>query len=221
MLGVTLKGGKFTIDGVDYLQVLAADESFNQMQGRMFQNEHNELGVVLTAQRDSGQPLLTAVWPQQLKTGSTTTLTLHGANLSGSVVLPAGVELLAVERDSASEASFDGSGAFARAPASDDGSCSDGDTGSTGGGYVQDVSPFDRILLSAWEDRFAAGLFRYDVTAVKTKVVPGGCGFVAQFNEGRATKKRPARYPMTSLPPSAPTDRPPMRKPAANTPVRA
>lgn len=95
--------GKFTIDGVDYLQVLAADESFNQMQGRMFQNEHNELGVVLTAQRDSGQPLLTAVWPQQLKTGSTTTLTLHGANLSGSVVLPAGVELLAVERDSASE----------------------------------------------------------------------------------------------------------------------
>ena len=101
---------------------------------------------------------------------------------------------LASERDSASEASFDGSGAFARAPASDDGSCSDGDTGSTGGGYVQDVSPFDRILLSAWEDRFAAGLFRYDVTAVKTKVVPGGCGFVAQFNEGRATKKRPTEF---------------------------
>ena len=53
---------------------------------------------------------------------------------------------------------------------SDDGS-SDGDTGSTGGGYVQDVSPFDRILLAAWEDRFAAGLFRYDVTACKTKAV--------------------------------------------------
>lgn len=76
---------------------------------------------------------------------------------------------------------------------SDDGS-SDGDTGSTGGGYVQDVSPFDRILLAAWEDRFAAGLFRYDVTACKTKVVPGGYGFVAQFNEGRATKKRPTEF---------------------------
>ena len=62
----------------------------------------------------------------------------------------------------------------------------------SGGGYVQDVSPFDRILLAAWEDRFAAGLFRYDVTACKTKVVPGGYGFVAQFNEGRATKKRPS-----------------------------
>jgi GDP-L-galactose phosphorylase len=78
--------------------------------------------------------------------------------------------------------------------ASDDGSGSDGDTGSTGGGYVQDVSPFDRILLSAWEDRFAAGLFRYDVTACKTKVVPGPFGFVAQFNEGRATKKRPTEF---------------------------
>ena len=104
---------------------------------------------------------------------------------------------LASERDTASEGSFDASGgAFARAPASENESEneSDGDTGSTGGGYVQDVSPFDRILLSAWEDRFAAGLFRYDVTAVKTKVVPGGCGFVAQFNEGRATKKRPTEF---------------------------
>ena len=102
---------------------------------------------------------------------------------------------LASERDTASEGSFPGEGAFARAPASDDGEeVSDGDTGSTGGGYVQDVSPFDRILLSAWEDRFAAGLFRYDVTAVKTKVVPGGYGFVAQFNEGRATKKRPTEF---------------------------
>ena len=92
---------------------------------------------------------------------------------------------LASERDTASEGSFDASGGDNE---------SDGDTGSTGGGYVQDVSPFDRILLSAWEDRFAAGLFRYDVTAVKTKVVPGGCGFVAQFNEGRATKKRPTEF---------------------------
>ena len=96
-------------------------------------------------------------------------------------------------RDTSSEVSC--GDAFNREhPVSDDGSHSDGDTGSTGGGYVQDVSPFDRILLSAWEDRFAAGLFRYDVTACKTKVVPGGYGFVAQFNEGRATKKRPTEF---------------------------
>lgn len=67
-------------------------------------------------------------------------------------------------------------------------------SGGSLGGFVQDVSAFDRILLSSWEDRFAAGLFRYDVTACKTKVVPGSFGFVAQFNEGRATKKRPTEF---------------------------
>ena len=74
------------------------------------------------------------------------------------------------------------------------GGSSDADGESSLGGYVQDVSSFDRILLASWEDRFAAGLFRYDVTAVKTKVVPGTYGFVAQFNEGRATKKRPTEF---------------------------
>lgn len=82
---------------------------------------------------------------------------------------------------------------------SNDGSsdAGDGENSSWGGsvgGYVQDVSAFDRILLASWEDRFAAGLFRYDVTACKTKVVPGTYGFVAQFNEGRATKKRPTEF---------------------------
>lgn len=34
------------------------------------------------------------------------------------------------------------------------------------------------------------GLFRYDVTACATKLVPGIYGFVAQLNEGRANNKR-------------------------------
>jgi GDP-L-galactose phosphorylase len=82
-----------------------------------------------------------------------------------------------------------------------DGGGSDAGGGGGGGGgggsqsgYVQDVSPFDRILLAAWEDRFAAGLFRYDVTACDTKIIPGRIGFVAQYNEGRATKKRPTEF---------------------------
>jgi GDP-L-galactose phosphorylase len=85
---------------------------------------------------------------------------------------------------------------------SSDGGSSDWDgdnsTGSAGG-YVQDVSSFDRILLASWEDKFAAGLFRYDVTACKTKVVPGTFGFVAQFNEGRATKKRPTEFSVDTV----------------------
>lgn len=33
------------------------------------------------------------------------------------------------------------------------------------------------------------GLFRYDVTTCKTKVIPGNYGFIAQLNEGRHLKK--------------------------------
>lgn len=50
------------------------------------------------------------------------------------------------------------------------------------------------ILLSEWEDRMARGLFRYDVTACETKVIPGNLGFVAQLNEGRHLKKRPTEF---------------------------
>ena len=52
--------------------------------------------------------------------------------------------------------------------ASSDGSSSQ-DGENSPAGYVSEVSSFDRILLAGWEDRFAAGLFRYDVTACMTK----------------------------------------------------
>ncbi|CAN6445475.1 unnamed protein product [Victoria cruziana] len=38
------------------------------------------------------------------------------------------------------------------------------------------------------------GLFRYDVTACETKVIPGRYGFIAQLNEGRHLKKRPTEF---------------------------
>jgi GDP-L-galactose phosphorylase len=38
------------------------------------------------------------------------------------------------------------------------------------------------------------GLFRYDVTACETKVIPGPQGFIAQLNEGRHLKKRPTEF---------------------------
>ncbi|KAI8464721.1 MAG: GDP-L-galactose phosphorylase 1-like protein [Monoraphidium minutum] len=52
----------------------------------------------------------------------------------------------------------------------------------------------DGLLLAHWEDAAAKGLFRYDVTACPTKVLPGSLGFIAQLNEGRATKKRPTEF---------------------------
>ncbi|XP_042376738.1 GDP-L-galactose phosphorylase 2-like [Zingiber officinale] len=52
----------------------------------------------------------------------------------------------------------------------------------------------NNLLLGQWEDRMSRGLFRYDVTACETKVIPGGCGFIAQLNEGRRLKKRPTEF---------------------------
>ena len=55
-------------------------------------------------------------------------------------------------------------------------------------------SDLDMLLMAEWEDRVEQGLFRYDVTECECKVVPGAYGFVAQLNEGRASKKRPTEF---------------------------
>ncbi|KAG2682359.1 hypothetical protein I3760_11G187600 [Carya illinoinensis] len=56
------------------------------------------------------------------------------------------------------------------------------------------VAFLDSLLLGEWEDRMQRGLFRYDVTACETKVIPGNHGFIAQLNEGRHLKKRPTEF---------------------------
>ncbi|KAI4306127.1 hypothetical protein L6164_029434 [Bauhinia variegata] len=56
------------------------------------------------------------------------------------------------------------------------------------------VAFLDSLILGEWEDRFQRGLFRYDVTACETKVIPGEYGFIAQLNEGRHLKKRPTEF---------------------------
>ncbi|GMH33039.1 hypothetical protein BSKO_00873 [Bryopsis sp. KO-2023] len=55
-------------------------------------------------------------------------------------------------------------------------------------------SPLDTTLLALWDMCNDEGLFRYDVTACTTKAIPGAYGFIAQLNEGRATKKRPTEF---------------------------
>ncbi|XP_023524925.1 GDP-L-galactose phosphorylase 1-like [Cucurbita pepo subsp. pepo] len=59
---------------------------------------------------------------------------------------------------------------------------------------VPPVAFLDSLLLGEWEDRMQRGLFRYDVTACETKVIPGKYGFIAQLNEGRHLKKRPTEF---------------------------
>ncbi|PRQ57838.1 putative nucleotidyltransferase [Rosa chinensis] len=56
------------------------------------------------------------------------------------------------------------------------------------------IAFLDSLVLGEWEDRMKKGLFRYDVTACETKVIPGQFGFIAQLNEGRHLKKRPTEF---------------------------
>lgn len=50
-------------------------------------------------------------------------------------------------------------------------------------------------LTALWDDAMDRGLFRYDVRDVDTRVLDGSTWrFVAQLNEGRATKKRPTEF---------------------------
>ncbi|XP_065862440.1 GDP-L-galactose phosphorylase 2 [Euphorbia lathyris] len=63
-----------------------------------------------------------------------------------------------------------------------------------GHGSEPPVPFLDSLLLGEWEDRMQKGLFRYDVTACETKVIPGRYGFIAQLNEGRHLKKRPTEF---------------------------
>lgn len=52
----------------------------------------------------------------------------------------------------------------------------------------------DMTMLALWENCASNGLFRYDVTACSTKTLSGVYGFIAQLNEGRASKKRPTEF---------------------------
>lgn len=75
---------------------------------------------------------------------------------------------------------------------SDDDACSSGSILELG--VVPQKSLLDTVLLALWEECAEQGLFRYDVTACPTRVLPGIYGFVAQLNEGRGAKKRATEF---------------------------
>jgi GDP-L-galactose phosphorylase len=60
-------------------------------------------------------------------------------------------------------------------------------------------SLIDAIILTEWAARAHDGLFRYSVAGLPTRVLGGDHGFVAQFNEGRLTKKRPTEFSVDAV----------------------
>ncbi|EFJ10427.1 hypothetical protein SELMODRAFT_427287 [Selaginella moellendorffii] len=55
------------------------------------------------------------------------------------------------------------------------------------------------FILAPWMEKQKLGLFRYDVTSCETKILSGDCGFIAQLNEGRHSKKRPTEFKMDQV----------------------
>ncbi|KAG7238140.1 hypothetical protein INR49_030202 [Caranx melampygus] len=49
---------------------------------------------------------------------------------------------------------------------------------------------FDTSLQAGWTDRMERGLFRYHLTDLETRIVPGASGFIAQLNIKRGTERR-------------------------------
>ena len=85
--------GNVTVDGVVMRQVFAAKGS--ELQGRMFEAEHDERGLDFLAAKQGSSRLL-AVQPGYLKAGSETEVTLIGSGLQGQPDFGKGVQVLEV-----------------------------------------------------------------------------------------------------------------------------
>ncbi len=78
-----------------YNQVMAATESGEQLKGRMFLRDHEEIGVQLHGVKMSEKPVLMAAFPGHIKAGTRSRITLIGTALSGEIQLG---QCLKVER---------------------------------------------------------------------------------------------------------------------------
>ena len=76
-----------------YNQVMAAAADGNLMSGRLFQRQHEELGVQLQAWLLDGTPRLLSASPSYLKAGTRSELRLAGTALKGDIDLGPGVRI--------------------------------------------------------------------------------------------------------------------------------
>ncbi len=82
--------GSLTLNGIDYRQVFSLENEGRQLHGRMFEAEHEEMGINLSAERGKTSRVM-AVSPSYLKAGEKRVLSIRGNNLAGSVELPKGL----------------------------------------------------------------------------------------------------------------------------------
>lgn len=88
----------------------------------------------------------------------------------------------------------DGSDTVSQAGSESSMSAPSSDTGPTSPSAAPTASLSEKVLCKEWDRRSEQGLFRYDVKSCTTKVTEGVYGFIAQLNEGRASKKRATEF---------------------------
>ncbi|XP_040019679.1 GDP-D-glucose phosphorylase 1 [Gasterosteus aculeatus] len=57
-------------------------------------------------------------------------------------------------------------------------------------GIAPSATEFDRTIRAGWTDRMKAGLFRYHLGDLQTRILPGPHGYVAQLNIERGIERR-------------------------------
>ncbi len=83
------------IDGTAMRQVFALKD--NQLKGRMFHRDHDEVGADVIAARDGGDAgRILALQPAYIKAGTEAEIHIIGANLDGSPELEDGIELIEI-----------------------------------------------------------------------------------------------------------------------------
>jgi len=90
-------------------------------------------------------------------------------------------------------------------------------------------SYLDALVFSLWEAKARQGLLLYPLSSIRTRLVPGPWGFVAQINAGRAEKKRATEFRVDRVAQAydgskagPPSPRPPPRpsRPRGRSPAR-
>lgn len=82
------------INGKTFNQVIAIDSKNKTLKGRMFETLHPEEGSSIKGvSKASNKTDVLSVFPQSIKAGTSTTLTIVGNNLDGKITLPKGITL--------------------------------------------------------------------------------------------------------------------------------
>jgi quinohemoprotein amine dehydrogenase len=90
--------GETSVDGDAVREVFEVSEDGTQMKGRWFKHEHDEIGGTWHAVRVDAEPQVMSVYPEYVKVGETSRVTITGVGLQGSVDFGDEAEVQVIDR---------------------------------------------------------------------------------------------------------------------------